>query len=177
MSFCARHRFNTQPPEGGCQKGASLVSFLTVFQHTAARRRLHRCSFRFLQDQKFQHTAARRRLLHCKFFFISFNIVSTHSRPKAAAFKNKNFILNVLSFNTQPPEGGCQPLKAWFPLRYGFNTQPPEGGCIKALNSSVKHNQFQHTAARRRLQNGAVVSNKLGLFQHTAARRRLLLMM
>ena len=34
--------------------------------------------------------------------------VSTHSRPKAAARHRRPFIYRVHSFNTQPPEGGCQ---------------------------------------------------------------------
>ena len=78
-----------------------------MFQHTAARRRLQ---LHFLSpnlDNKFQHTAARRRLpLHvkCK---SGDKVVSTHSRPKAAAIVLvlKNSL--IIGFNTQPPEGGC----------------------------------------------------------------------
>ena len=55
------------------------------FQHTAARRRLHRSSRCKFVYWWFQHTAARRRL-HA---FIDLDHtdkqVSTHSRPKAAA--------------------------------------------------------------------------------------------
>ena len=54
----------------------------------------------------FQHTAARRRL---------------RVRPNSPAA--------LLSFNTQPPEGGCRVGGAKTPLGTGFNTQPPEGGC------------------------------------------------
>ena len=62
-------------------------------------------------------------------------------------------IIQLVSFNTQPPEGGCWALEeekklelqvsthsrpkaaAWgfFKItesQYSFNTQPPEGGCI-----------------------------------------------
>ena len=56
---------------------------------------------------QFQHTAARRRLpvaVPALFYLI---FVSTHSRPKAAALEfNFNFSF-LVSFNTQPPEGGC----------------------------------------------------------------------
>ena len=34
-------------------------------------------------------------------------IVSTHSRPKAAAMVMLGLSVIVLGFNTQPPEGGC----------------------------------------------------------------------
>ena len=38
-------------------------------------------------------------------------LVSTHSRLKAAVSKYKNEIHNNQSFNTQPPEGGCAKIK------------------------------------------------------------------
>ena len=82
-----------------------------MFQHTAARRRLQ---LHFLSpnlDNKFQHTAARRRLPLQKYLLVVAYLVSTHSRPKAAAygilFRNDS----DHGFNTQPPEGGC-PNKA-----------------------------------------------------------------
>ena len=122
--------------------------------------------------------------------------VSTHSRPKAAApimsyvrvgrlpFQHtaarRRLHINItitkqyqISFNTQPPEGGCLDI---FPCEWvfkkfqhtaarrrlpniggrvlsvdGFNTQPPEGGCriLSGILPTIK--TFQHTAARRRL--------------------------
>ena len=59
-----RRGFNTQPPEGGCLK-------------------------RLMNKRKelvFQHTAARRRLPYKKALSGLDILVSTHSRPKAAAF-------------------------------------------------------------------------------------------
>ena len=55
------------------------------FQHTAARRRLRfwQCCKKRLM--KFQHTAARRRLRDVRKQEIVQQVVSTHSRPKAAA--------------------------------------------------------------------------------------------
>ena len=106
------------------------VNFGTVnrFQHTAARRRLGQCSLIRRCLLLFQHTAARRRLGTKHDIFFLFLHVSTHSRPKAAG----------------PHQ---QPSRPW--------------------------QRFQHTAARRRLApdgNGAAADL---LFQHTAARRRL----
>ena len=77
--------------------------------------------------------------------------VSTHSRPKAAAFRKWIGDTTYRGFNTQPPEGGCQ--------------QKQKVSCILQ--------KFQHTAARRRLPDRRLLSPFLGMFQHTAARRRL----
>ena len=103
----ARRRFNSQPPEGGCIASTSVILRVSMFQLTAARRRL---------------------LLNCSDGGMEM-IVSTHSRPKAAAHDNLLSKHIADGFNSQPPEGGCSVL-------------PP------ALAASVP---FQLTAARRRL--------------------------
>ena len=77
----------------------------------------------------FQHTAARRRL-------VKINSLSPFS---------------LISFNTQPPEGGW-----YFDIKHDGEIQ-----------------WFQHTAARRRLAARNASSLDNGWFQHTAARRRL----
>ena len=77
--------FNTQPPEGGCVLTVLPSLSILMFQHTAARRRLH-----FPQNKRFHHRN-----------------VSTHSRPKAAASYRNRTRRPPKSFNTQPPEGGC----------------------------------------------------------------------
>ena len=61
--------------------------------------------------------------------FILIGIVSTHSRPKAAA------------------------ASSWLPFSWSerFNTQPPEGGWNDENSSHEVPFAFQHTAARRRL--------------------------
>ena len=121
----------------------------------------------------FQHTAARRRLPRsCAsgWGVVGFNtqppeggcaanapgfkagIVSTHSRPKAAAWW-----------------GGLAPA----PLPTGFNTQPPEGGCMPGDSVMFVDARFQHTAARRRLPGRVRWYCRSRQFQHTAARRRL----
>ena len=98
--------FNTQPPEGGWLEAArmriaELVSThsrpkaagshvlltrpaTTLFQHTAARRRLGYSAVCAWPAFMFQHTAARRRLEVLLFLFGFAHTVSTHSRPKAA---------------------------------------------------------------------------------------------
>ena len=56
-------------------------------------------------------------------------MVSTHSRPKAAGRHRRDSAHMRDRFNTQPPEGGCLELFQIFHFLRSFNTQPPEGGC------------------------------------------------
>ena len=144
----------------------------SLFQHTAARRRLGASNEQISNAIQFQHTAARRRLglASCLSVFVRcFNTqppeggwpfltahtirslpVSTHSRPKAAGF-----------------------IQAAFVFTGGFNTQPPEGGWTLTVCTNITSVWFQHTAARRRLANSLALSSSGKMFQHTAARRRL----
>ena len=56
---------------------------------------------------------------------------------------------------------------------YCFNTQPPEGGWATSSLRRSKPLLFQHTAARRRLEELTKWIGDINEFQHTAARRRL----
>ena len=88
--------------------------------------------------------------------FLLWQSVSTHSRPKAAGVIKCRLRFYIVSFNTQPPEGG-------------WHTH---------LFRCVLFAEFQHTAARRRLVFTEDKSAaKAGEFQHTAARRRLVPML
>ena len=81
------------------------------------------------------------------------NTVSTHSRPKAAGFCAINMI-NIPRVSTHSrPKAAGQGLWQSIPKDNGFNTQPPEGGWQMTWNSRVRICRFQHTAARRRLDN------------------------
>ena len=121
-------RFNTQPPEGGWVRCAIRLGNYGVSTHSrpkaAGKRDLDN-----LVHAMFQHTAARRRLD----LYI----------PKAAF---------LVSFNTQPPEGGwAARARRAAGRRKRFNTQPPEGGWLTELPEHNVLFEFQHTAARRRL--------------------------
>ena len=76
-------------------------------------------------------------------------------------------------FNTQPPEGGWLDYLKQRITASCFNTQPPEGGWEAPYSSWLYNEQFQHTAARRRLAGATIKPNIRTKFQHTAARRRL----
>ena len=77
----------------------------------------------------FQHTAARRRLQILEYTGFKGNVVSTHSRPKAAASGIKSTALTTTFQHTAARRRLrirlCQ-IKQRFA---SFNTQPPEGGC------------------------------------------------
>ena len=127
------------------QKGLSL------FQLTAARRRLGRFSRgKDLSPQEFQLTAARRRLVNRGLLWAVFAVVSTHSRPKAAGnLPECNPADNVVSTHSRPKAAGgwrfiiglstigfqltaARRRLALFHmlviLLLCFNSQPPEGG-------------------------------------------------
>ena len=108
-----------------------------------------------LKSTLFQHTAARRRLVLWAYLQCAYQCVSTHSRPKAAGPRCRSQLSADKCFNTQPPEGGWTNPDNWVP-RYlvsthsrpkaagqsnalrssdtrSFNTQPPEGGWLTAI--------------------------------------------
>ena len=77
--------FNTQPPEGGCLMQAYTNLGSSAFQHTAARRRL---PFSALMYAMADHVSTHSRPKAAAYHFLKLTSklgVSTHSRPKAAA--------------------------------------------------------------------------------------------
>ena len=56
--------------------------------------------------------------------------VSTHSRPKAAGYPLCKSSRLFLRFNSQPPEGGWNIGLGWSLFIRSFNSQPPEGGWV-----------------------------------------------
>ena len=122
------------------------------FQHTAARRRLLGSHKDSRWAGKFQHTAARRRLHNALSFQWLSVLVSTHSRPKAAA----NKIVAPLSYMGS----------------VSTHSRPKAAASCKRTRL-IRRAKFQHTAARRRLRQWLHVSAIKLQFQHTAARRRL----
>ena len=61
--------------------------------------------------------------------YVVLECVSTHSRPKAAAVETKE-TLSVYAVSTHSRPKAAAHIRCFFvvPL-IGFNTQPPEGGC------------------------------------------------
>ena len=123
---------------------------LPGFQLTAAQRRLRICVFPVVDKIKFQLTAAQRRLRR-GYTGHSIRQVSTHSRPKAAAWRINTTVAGLSCFNSQPPKGGCAVTVAHGLGGASFNSQPPKGGCPSLTYNCDGMRQFQLTAAQRRL--------------------------
>ena len=78
------HCFNTQPPEGGWGISPDTAWASYRFNTQPPEGGWNRCFIVRLCKSLFQHTAARRRLGRNKRIRLSTSLVSTHSRPKAA---------------------------------------------------------------------------------------------
>ena len=133
LIFC----FNTQPPEGGCPTVAQVCHRFAVSTHSRPKAAAQPICHGKRQTQSFNTQPPEGGcplLKRVKGLFSCFNTqppeggcdgkpdgnpdgdVSTHSRPKAAAFYHYFFELR-LCFNTQPPEGGCSPSRSPHPQR------------------------------------------------------------
>ena len=101
----------------------------------------------------FQHTAARRRLLDVVAHLSDYDIVSTHSRPKAAAAASALIWIPLRCFNTQPPEGGCRwILTARRVFLVSTHSRPKAAAFINSLASAsliVSTHSRPKAAARR----------------------------
>ena len=75
--------FNTQPPEGGWDDKPKEDDKPKVSTHSRLKAAGF-CALTNTSEMKFQHTAARRRLARCSIVTGTVEAVSTHSRPKAA---------------------------------------------------------------------------------------------
>ena len=143
--------FNTQPPEGGCGHFHLNPRHIQRFQHTAARRRLPLRLLLLPTRHSFNTQPPEGGCREASKEIATTVLVSTHSRPKAAADRYVRSQCAKHCFNTQPPEGGCITIFSFLLSNTCFNTQPPEGGCWRLITAIAVKPVFQHTAARRRL--------------------------
>ena len=166
------------------------------FQHTAARRRLPISDLIKIGLAEFQHTAARRRLHPRLINYPHQSLVSTHSRPKAAASAMRispklterfqhtaarrrlrsarcsKSLIFVVSTHSRPKAAANRCKSKTLIWRVSTHSRP-KAAAHSAMDVSPE-NLFQHTAARRRLREFGLVYAQGFQFQHTAARRRLL---
>ena len=97
----------------------------------------------FIVVKKFQHTAARRRLKSYGGAKTE-QRVSTHSRPKAAVTNHVGLSMNKMFQHTAARRRlPCQ--LSTNPERISFNTQPPEGGCPYRAHCWSKHFVSTHS--------------------------------
>ena len=123
--------FNTQPPEGGCRHTPTGGPPICWFQHTAARRRL-RIRFGVANPSiQFQHTAARRRLQTMFYKIDAHIVVSTHSRPKAAALCHAVAIRvgNGVSTHSRPKAAATARVLARAAGEVSTHSRPKAAAC------------------------------------------------
>ena len=148
---------------------------LWKFQHTAARRRLPYLLFcAIIAPVVSTHSRPKAAAGIAGFVYWAKFIVSTHSRPKAAASSTQSmFNKNIVSTHSRPKAAAKFCTYIGEDL-WSFNTQPPEGGCLMAHRQQRMRECFNTQPP----EGGCFFSRDKAeskiLFQHTAARRRLL---
>ena len=100
------------------------------FQHTAARRRLGTDFLAYALDRMFQHTAARRRLGIPRDDKLIAELVSTHSRPKAAGPHSVHFATSeTVSTHSRPKAAGMVRSGHAWAYRVSTHSRPKAAGC------------------------------------------------
>ena len=142
--------FNSQPPEGGWIAKSVFCWQSSLFQLTAARRRLVVYKCRITDTTAFQLTAARRRLEFVDKSRPLPDVVSTHSRPKAAGLRHHVLCkIGNVSTHSRPKAAGYE-IKAGLP-RVGFQLTAARRRLVTISRWRWASITFQLTAARRRL--------------------------
>ena len=131
------HCFNTQPPKGGWLLHKDIFIVVICFNTQppkggwALKNGARRTGTGF-NTQPPKGGWIERGLLK-----VSSDIVSTHSRLKAAGRPRQNKLLRYSCFNTQPPKGGWPSTHHAARRKRCFNTQPPKGGWCAAKHGRV----------------------------------------
>ena len=134
-----------------------------VFQHTAARRRLGFARFGLPIGKVFQHTAARRRLVPSSDITPWSSTVSTHSRPKAAgAVSQPPDRLRQVSTHSRPKAAGDEVFKIHRIRRVSTHSRPKAAGFSAewAQSITVVSTHSRPKAAGRKFT--AIISRSLG---------------
>ena len=133
-----------------------------MFQHTATRRwLLPDESDKLLSMVVSTHShpkVAAIRLHHLK----PYPLVSTHSHPKVAASYSDLIIWQYRGFQHTATRRWLQAMMKSEECGYmSFNTQPPEGGCTVRIVDLQLFELFQHTATRRWLPSYTICTNNI----------------
>ena len=143
--------FNTQPPEGGWVTRFKTCMFGSSFNTQPPEGGW--ASSQNIPTSQVVSTHSRPKAAgFAVLSLLGFHEVSTHSRPKAAgpSFLLRHSTISV-STHSRPKAAGIIGNQ-WITGEQGFNTQPPEGGWVAYSRSLSRRGLwFQHTAARRRL--------------------------
>ena len=109
------------------------------------------------------------------FICLMMELVSFNTQPpEGGCIACSVVLIPFRSFNTQPPEGGCLSFTELEIRSSCFNTQPPEGGCKSTKVRISKNESFNTQPPEGGCTDRRLLSPFLGMFQHTATRRWLL---
>ena len=164
--------FNSQPREGGWQKGLVIDRVATISTHSRAKAAGSTPLVYGWSNYISTHSRAKAAgrpsgdvaRLHPHFnsqpreggwlqaaCYCLWRAISTHSRAKAAGKHSGTSTSQKNNFNSQPREGGWAMFMLKMTLLHDFNSQPREGGWVRRSAYQNTHKAFQLTAARRRL--------------------------
>ena len=138
-------------------------AIIAWFQHTATRRWLRASARQEVAPAMFQHTATRRWLQTLTRPHQPAGAVSTHSRPKAAAFcRSSTATKEGVSTHSRPKAAAGRRYKM---AKYTIVSthSRPKAAALAGL-ACVIPTQFQHTAARRRLHRRLNASRRVSCF-------------
>ncbi|VEJ49324.1 Uncharacterised protein [Neisseria weaveri] len=110
---------------------------------------------RFRGEIQFQHTAARRRLSLTMRDTEVLDQVSTHSRPKAAVDCGQSASAVGRSFNTQPPEGGCEATGTYYEALAVSTHSRPKAAVQQRATEKAK----QHVSTHSRPKAAVLITN------------------
>ena len=173
MRVCALPfgRFNTQPPEGGWSGVLCMKKVIWSFNTQPPEGGW--AVLKAVLEMDVVSTHSRPKAAG----FWSFRAgrtrrVSTHSRPKAAGgYKLLTGLGQKVSTHSRPKAAGQAENQAKPLTEVSTHSRPKAAGA--AIPTPPAPEKFQHTAARRRLGLHPQFAHLLYWFQHTAARRRL----
>ena len=121
--------FNTQPPEGGWRMTSFLFLGVSVFQHTAARRRLAVPNASLAVPNTVSTHSRPKAAGYAVRFIRLLRIVSTHSRPKAAGYLPKLPDPQLyVSTHSRPKAAGFSILTNTFNVAVSTHSRPKAAG-------------------------------------------------
>ena len=146
-----KNSFNSQPPEGGWLFRVNGMPQGKGFNSQPPEGGWANEIGKGIKGYRFQLTAARRRLDKHNAEDVDSDMVSTHSRPKAAGISTMQRTWIATWFQLTAARRRLEMVFAQIVRHPGFNSQPPEGGWRHEVVNNRVRNLFQLTAARRRL--------------------------
>ena len=91
-------------------------------------------------------------------------MVSTHSRPKAAAWRCRCQLVSPRVSTHSRPKAAASQTRAGGEMAGGFNTQPPEGGCSRIYHPKKAQHVSTHSRPKAAATSNGIVNSALSGF-------------